>query len=136
MEVGPATETFVLELRCLEDGRPGPDTLSGGSGGSESQEEEEPQEGSCSPQRPAVLAPVGASEIAEETQPGQQELQLQQLEQQPKPQQQPQQEQLQQPQPHLELQQQPQEDGQQQLSQLQQEKHHSTHHQELNLNCS
>lgn len=29
MEVGPATETFVLELRCLEDGGPGPNALSG-----------------------------------------------------------------------------------------------------------
>lgn len=29
MELGPATQTFVLELRCLEDGGPGPDTLSG-----------------------------------------------------------------------------------------------------------
>lgn len=29
MELGPATETFVLELRCLEDGGPGPGTLSG-----------------------------------------------------------------------------------------------------------
>lgn len=29
MELGPTTETFVLELRCLEDGGPGPDTLSG-----------------------------------------------------------------------------------------------------------
>lgn len=34
MELGPATETFVLELRCLEDGGPAPDTLSGeGLGG-------------------------------------------------------------------------------------------------------
>ncbi|ELW69929.1 Zinc finger protein 853 [Tupaia chinensis] len=32
MELGPATETFVLKLRCLEDGGPGPDTLSGGGG--------------------------------------------------------------------------------------------------------
>lgn len=29
MELGPTTETFVLELRCLEDGGPGPDILSG-----------------------------------------------------------------------------------------------------------
>lgn len=29
MELGAATETFVLELRCLEDGGPGPGTLSG-----------------------------------------------------------------------------------------------------------
>lgn len=36
MELGPTTETFVLELRCLEDGSSGPDTLSGegwGGGG-------------------------------------------------------------------------------------------------------
>lgn len=34
MEVGPATKTFVLELRCLEDGGSRPDTLSGeGLGG-------------------------------------------------------------------------------------------------------
>ncbi|ELK17422.1 hypothetical protein PAL_GLEAN10018957 [Pteropus alecto] len=34
MALGPATETFVLELRCLEDGGPGPDTISGeGLGG-------------------------------------------------------------------------------------------------------
>lgn len=29
MALGPATQTFVLELRCLEDGGPGPGTLSG-----------------------------------------------------------------------------------------------------------
>lgn len=29
MELGPTAMTFVLELRCLEDGGPGPDTLSG-----------------------------------------------------------------------------------------------------------
>lgn len=29
MELKAATETSVLELRCLEDGGPGPDTLSG-----------------------------------------------------------------------------------------------------------
>ncbi|MBZ3870940.1 Zinc finger protein 853 [Sciurus carolinensis] len=29
MELGPATETFVLELHCLEDGGPRPDALSG-----------------------------------------------------------------------------------------------------------
>lgn len=34
MALGPAAETFVLELRCLEDGDPAPDTISGeGLGG-------------------------------------------------------------------------------------------------------
>lgn len=42
MELGPATKTFVLELRCLEDGGPGPDTLSGeGLGGSDLLNQEE-----------------------------------------------------------------------------------------------